>query len=357
MVLYMRIPRQIVVETSLKCNLKCTHCPSVDPSINKYGERVFMDVDFYKSIVDRIVKEKMNTSITGCLNGESLLHPNIYEMFKYTADKKIPFYITTNSSIWHEEVFQLATDDNSCYQIIMSNNGLFTPNSSAIEKCMPGIQRNKSKQNIERFIQLREKKGKENFQIGIKICKRGQDQEELEHIISYWLENGADFVIIGRILDDVKNGMRMFPCRHFDDMAMYIRADGNVVPCSFNIHMANEHAMDIGKLNETESLIKFYNKHEYLQLRFKHYTGEFPWPCSECAIAYTGDGVEGELHFRNPKLSQRTIYFHDDYSNTFYSYKPRKTRVSYLRQWESDEDIIKWVKKSGMDLNFEYQIK
>jgi len=348
-----RIPRQIVIETNNTCNLKCLSCPSVDGSIDKYGKG-YMDFNFFKSIIDRVEKEKMNTSITLCLNGEALLHPQYFDMAKYITDKGLPWYVTTNTTIWNEELFQMVTEINSCYQIVLSNNGLFTPNSMAIEKCMPGIQRNKSKKNIESFFKLKESKGN-NIQAGIKICRRGQDQEELEHLISYWLEAGADFVTIGRILTDCNNGMRMFPCRHFDDMAMYVRYDGNVVPCSFNLHMTNEHAMDMGKLNETESIIKFYNKHEYQQLRFKHYTGEFPWPCNQCAIAYTGDGMEGEMHFRNLKLSQKTIYFHDDYSNTFYSYHPKKTRVSHLRDWQPDEEIINWVKKSGMDLNFEYK--
>jgi radical SAM protein with 4Fe4S-binding SPASM domain len=138
--------------------------------------------------------------------------------------------------------------------------------------------------------------------------------------------------------------MRIYPCRHFDDMAMYVRYDGTVVPCSFNVHMCNEHAMDMGKLDKEQSLIEFYNNEKYQALRFRHYDRDFPWPCSKCAIGYTGDGLIGEVRFRNSQLSQKTVYYHDDYSNTFYSYIPRHTRVSFLRQWSPDEDVIAQVR-------------
>lgn len=334
----MRVPRQIVLDTTAMCNLKCTCCPNNDESINKYGTRGHMNPDLFKSVVDRIVLEKLDTSITACLLGEALLHPDIVELMQYVVDKNVPAYLTTNTSIWNEELFQLLTDNNSIYQIVLSNNGLFEDYSNSIEKCMVGLDRNLSKSIIEYIVYLRNKKASET-EIGIKIIRRGQDYEEIENLISYWLEKGLDFVAVGRPLIQSEGGMRIYPCRHFDDMAMYVRWDGTLIPCSFNTKVVNEHAYDLGILDKTSSLVDVYNNDKYKELRRRHYNRDFPEVCQKCAIAYTGEGLIGEVYFRNASLPRKKIYYHEDYSNTFYSYKKKYTRVSFLRKWEKDNEI------------------
>ena len=330
----MRIPRQIALELSTLCNLKCTLCPTRDESMQR-SDTGNMETEFVYSIVDRIIAEHMDTSLTLSVNGESLLHPDIVKILRYITDRNIACYLTTNSSIYHPELFDLMTEKNSFYQLIFSVAGLYDPRSSAIEKGMPGLDRDVSKRNIETFIDLWQRKGK-NLELGIKTCRRGQGQEELEHLIEYWLEKGVSFVAIGRPLSDTTGGMPMYPCRYFDDMAMFVRTNGTVLPCTYNVKVANEHAIEIGKLGMTESLIELYNNAEYRELRRKHYAGAFPYPCNTCGVVYNGDGFIGTAQFRNRNMSQRMIYWHDDYSNTFYSYEPKKIGVSHRREWEPD---------------------
>lgn len=326
------IPRQIVVDISSMCNLKCSYCPSGMESAVNYIKG-FMKKELYFSIVDRIIKEKMDSSLTCCLLGESLLHPFIYEMMEYTVKKNVPFYLTTNTTIWDTRLFKLLVKNNSCYQLILSNNGLWDKKSKSIEACMEGIDRNNSKRNIERIIELKEKEKDSNLEIGIKIIRRGQDYEEIENLIVYWLKNGADFVIVGRPLISQKKNMRIYPCRHFKDMAMYIRSDGTVIPCGWHEEVVNRKILNFTKLNKTQSLIKFYNNDMFNLLRKCHNEGTFHYPCNECTIAYTGDGIEGVVKFRNKLLPQEIIYYHTDYSNEFYSYKEVRSRVSYLRSF------------------------
>jgi MoaA/NifB/PqqE/SkfB family radical SAM enzyme len=290
-----------------------------------------MEPELIYSIVDRIVDENLDTSLTCCLLGESLLHPDIYNIFSYIVAHKVPFYVTTNTSIWNDKVFDLLTNENSCYQIILSNNGLWGRKSKSLEVCMPGIDRQKSKNHIDMIIAMKNRK-RSKTQVGIKIIRRGQDQEEIENLIYYWLnDGGADFVAVGKLLESAGQKMRMYPCRHFDDMAMYIRSDGTLIPCGWNTKITNDLVLTLGKMSKDLSIENTYNNLLFGILRKRHQEGDFPYPCNECTIAYTGDGFEGVVRFRDKKKSRRKIYYHDDYSNTFYSYQKKRTRVSFLR--------------------------
>jgi len=344
----MRRPRQIVTDISSHCNLKCTYCPTSDPkSPFKPG---YMQTDLVISIVDRIKQEKLNSSITSNLLGEALFHLDILYMYKYMVKSKVPFYLTTNSTLWYDEVFDLLTDNNSCYQIILSNNGLFHEKSHSLEKCMPGINRKESKRNIQLLLRMRNRK-RSNTQIGIKITQRGQDYEEIEELICYWLhEMKVDFVAVGKLLVNNNTGMRIFPCRYSDDFALEIRSDGTAIGCGWNTEVTNELKVNFGKVPLTGSLVEFYNNKKYHDFRKAHYLGKFPDVCRRCSISYTGDRFIGTVYFRNKRFPRRKIYYHEDYSNIFYSYKPRHSRVSFLRDWRPDQEIVDEILRENKKL-------
>lgn len=344
----MRSPRQIVLDMSSKCNMKCLNCPTTDP--NSKFKPGHMDTDLIMSVMDRIVEEKINTSITSNLLGESLLHPDIYQIYVRMVALKIPFTLTTNSSLWNQEVFDLLTEYNSCYQIIFSQNGLHEDKSYSLETCMQGINRRESMKNIKAVLDMRNRK-KSNTSLGIKITNRGQDYEEIEEMIDYWLnEGGADFVAVGKLLVDTKRGMRIFPCRYSDDFAMEIRSDGTAIACGWQPEVTNDLALNFGKLPLTGSLIDFYNNPAYRAFRKVQYLGDFPIPCDKCSIPYTGDGIIGKVNFRGINRSRKAMYYHEDYSNTFYSYKNNKSRISFLREWKPDQEIVDEILNEGKRL-------
>jgi len=286
-----------------------------------------MSFDLFKSIIDRI-----DFPVTLCpwMIGEPLMNPEYARMIKYAISKKMRLYITTNAHIWDEELFQAITDPGStCYQIIFSIDGTFSPASRSIENTRPGSDRSKVIDTVTRFQKLKAAKGSA-IDIATKICDRGQDYAEKEEYISYWLTHGADYVCVGRMFtNDSAPKVRTHPCKFMDSMFMAIRWDGELVPCDYNTHMVNEHAWPLPTLGMTGDLIGIYNSERYAKFRELQNKGEYPSPCDQCGFAYTGDGFDGTLVFRNKELGVGTISYHEDYYNQFYSLISKRKGASF----------------------------
>ena len=324
------IPKQVDIETTSICNLKCKYCPTLSGD----AKAMHMKYDLFTSIIDRV---DFKTTIVPWLNGEPLLHPRYYEMIKYITDRDLPCYITTNGTIWNEELFQHITDGTSCYQIIFSLDGIWDEKSRSIEKARPGSNREEIKKNIDRFLALYVKKGKK-LNVALKICRRGQDYEEIENYISYWLNMGIDYVCVGSaLIDDKVDEMRIYPCQYSDNNFMVIKSDGRVALCAYNDEMTNWDRQAVGMLDKETPLLDIYNNSKYREFRKLQRVGIFRGPCKTCGFAYTGTGFEGVVHFRDDKLIQKDIYYHQDYYNQFFSLKedwkhPRYYKRGYVRK-------------------------
>ena len=313
-------PKQVIIEVTSRCNLKCKYCPTLEKGAPAHD----MDLDFFKSIVDRITLEMPDTTVIPWMNGEPLLNPNYYEMIKYITDRKLRAYITTNATIWENDFFHHITDKNSIYQLIFSLDGL--PNTGSIEKARPGMNESIVLSNIHRFLRLKNSK-KKNIDLGIKLCRRGQDWGEAEDYIKYWLNTrGIDFVCVGDALVDDEGGIRTKPCQYPDNNFMVIRWDGSVVFCAYNLTMTNNPDYAVGKLDSKESLLSFYNNKKFDNFRRLQNMGVYHPPCNKCGFAYTGIGYEGKIKFRN---WNKTIYHSKDYYNGFYSLKKKRKNKSY----------------------------
>lgn len=250
---------------------------------------------------------------------EPLLHPDIARMMEYVIKKNQRVYITTNGTIWNQDLFELIMEKNSCYQLIISLDGL--PGSKSIGKCRPGSTR-KIINNIYKLITLQIKKGINNIDLCLKICQRGQDWEEIENFIYYWLKSGVDYICVGRMLNQSGSDMRIYPCQYFDDQFMLIRVDGELVPCMYNRQVAIDNYFRIGKLNETEDLIEAYNHLKLTRLRKDQNRGIFHGPCKTCNSAYTGQGFRGQYQFNDPRKKDIGIlYSSQDYYNQTFSLK------------------------------------
>ena len=311
----MIIPKQIIIEPTSRCNLKCKYCPvlTADKAID-------MDLDYFKSIIDRIV---FKTTVIPWMNGEPLLHPHYYEMIKYITDKDIPCYVQTNGTICNEELFHHVLMDNSCYQICFSLDGMW--NTGSINIARPGSDEKAIKTNINKLLEAK-KSFNSNTDIAIKICERGQDYGEIEAFVKYWLEKGMDFVVVGKALTQInEKSMRTSPCQYPDNNFMVIRADGTVVFCAYHLKMVNDKNFAVGKLDAKSSLLKFYNGPAYQLFRIHQHKGIYHKVCRTCGFAYTGLGFNGEVKFRG---EGKQVYFHQDYYNQFFSYK---------KKWKTDE--------------------
>lgn len=339
-----RVPKQIIIEPTSRCNLACLGCPIFLETGYEPGD---MDVGYFKSIVDRVVTEGLdNTTLVLFFNGEPLIHPRYTEMVQYVVDRKVPAYITTNGTIWNQELFELVMQPNSIYQLIVSIDGLFEEWSNSIEIARPGTIRKVLWRNMNRLLELRDFYAPEGWQdaeaagdhsvrhshvdLATKMVARGQDFAEVEKYVDYWLGRGTSYVCVGRMLDgDVDSRQRIHPCQYFDPNFMCVRWDGRVVACAYNEGMSNEDKAQLGHLPQDGSLVEFYNNPSYQQIRWEQEQGIFKDPCDTCGFNYTGMGWDGTVKFRDQQFTQLPISYHRDYYNEFYSLFDRRRGSSF----------------------------
>jgi radical SAM protein with 4Fe4S-binding SPASM domain len=315
-------PIMLDIETSAACQLSCVGCP-----INYHDGKGFMDLDYYKSIIDRAKLEIPEAGICAFMNGEPTLHPQYLEMIKYTDEAGLKYYFTTNGMTFNEELFRyIIRPGSNCYQIIFSLDGLPYKSSKSIELARPGSDREKILDNISMFGQMKQM-SKSKIDMCLKIVNRGQDYAEIEEYIHYWLEKEyVDFVCNGNMLQGKTGGMRYKPCRYSDPQFLTIRYDGEVIACAYH-----PDPVQFGKLDKNTPLLEFFNNEAMNKFREDQNNGIYREQCKDCGFAFTGYGFDGIVKFRDPKFGNKPIYVHNDYYNNFYSYKlKRKKEALYL---------------------------
>lgn len=98
--MFMKKFKNVYVEITKACNLKCKFCPSQYHSSHK-----FLSFDEFKHIIDQI-KDYTNGIYLHVL-GEPLLHPNLFEFIDY-ASKFVKVSLTTNGHLIKKHYLALA---------------------------------------------------------------------------------------------------------------------------------------------------------------------------------------------------------------------------------------------------------
>jgi len=283
-----------------------------------------MPFDFFKSIIDRIDFE---TTVIPWMNGEPFMHPDYLQFVQYLNAKGQRFYVTTNLTVWKEDVIrELLRQGSSCYQLIVSMDGLFGMGN--IAKARPGTDEKVLRRNIDNLLRIKGEMDSDT-QLAFKICERGQDWGEIEQYVQWWLsDTDVDYVCVGKPLKDINDvSMRTEPCQYADHNFMVIRWDGKLVVCAYNDDAANKGMLSYGTVTKDNDLLELYNNDQITRFREGQRLGVFPHPCDTCAFAYTGVGFQGQVEFRDEPGTY--YWYHADYYNTFFSRKKNWKPNSY----------------------------
>jgi len=328
-----RFPKQVIIEVTNKCNLTCKYCPNTCNDGFPVGN---MTVDLFRHIADLVAAESPDSVVIPWMNGEPFLHPDYLEMVQYLSKLGLKFYVTTNLTIWREDILKfLLSDQSTCYQIIVSMDGV--RGSDSIELARPGTNGKQLVSHVNHLIRLKREMDSTK-DLAVKICERGQDWEEIEQYVQEWLseDEAIDYVCVGKPLKGENDvSMRRAPCQYFDRNFMVIRWNGTCVPCAYNDKVANKGMLNYGQVHAlSPSLLDVYNN-EYMQnFRTEQRNGKFREPCASCSFAYTGYGFEGMVTFRNGLLADQPLYYHQDYYNMFFSLKRGMKDKEYYFQEE-----------------------
>lgn len=260
-------PCELVIEVSNRCNLHCAICPR-DRMSRAIGD---MDFSLFRKIIDEIKNKTEMVDL--CFAGESLLHPEIFEMIKYSKDNGIKTFLQTNVTSLNKDV---------SHKLINSGLDLLVLSiDSAREDTYKLIRGGDFKQvieNAENFLKIKNQDGRRLPYTIAQMISTIYNRDEVKDFMHIWKSKGADSVRIKYFNDRAGSVDRSFagvhserhkgfPCvRVWRGLAIFW--DGRVVPCCFDF----SGKYIVGDV-KSESVAEIWNSAKMQELRKIHLSG------------------------------------------------------------------------------------
>ena len=168
-------PVTIFIEVVRGCNFSCIMCPANELEIK------FMSFDTFKKILEEF---KDSLFIYPCGIGEPFLNRDIYDMLEYASGKFIVTAFTNLSKVDPERLVNTGLKN------------LFVSIDSADPEEFSKIRKNGNfytfKQNLERILEIKKKKGLRYPEIGFSITLMENNIENIEELINFGLSYGIN---------------------------------------------------------------------------------------------------------------------------------------------------------------------
>lgn len=224
-------PRFIHVETLNKCNLRCTMYPI------SLGEtkRPNMSQETYEKIVKQCYPFVDQIQAFGLyMLNEPLLDKLLPERIAFAKKYGIKnTQIATNVDLLTKDKIELLIES-GLDEIILSIESIYPEKH---EKIRVGSNLSKIKENFEELIKIKNRLGRKNPRIYVRMLAFENDETVWKEYINYWKERGADYVIIvnlhnwGGIYSEFdRPNVGIDVCDYLWTM-MVIQSDGNVSLC------------------------------------------------------------------------------------------------------------------------------
>jgi len=277
------LPIRLWVEPSSVCNLSCVMCLNKDLAKNEKG---FMDFDVFKKIIDEASDFASDVNLFH--RGESLLHPEIFEMLRYAKDKGLSTRLNTNATLLDEE---------RSYQIFKSGLDFLSFSFDGFEKRVyekirGGADFRKTLDNIIRFLSIKKRLHKNSPYTTFTVIEfpNGSPGEMRKDIKKQFIKK-FDSLPLNQFVTraphnwaggyDSKNRIldkSFLPCT-FPWYSLTIFWDGRVVPCPQDFFGK----LTLGNVKDS-SLLDVWNGPKEILLREKLSRRDYKdiMPCNRC---------------------------------------------------------------------------
>lgn len=270
-------PLFLVLEMGFDCNLACVMCfHGYNDLERKYKYIEKMSWDDYCKIIDEALKYKC-PSISLNNNNEPLLSKDLPKRIKYAHTKGfLDIWINTNGILLNESLIENIIDA-GLTRLSVSVDAFY---ESTYNKLRKKGNFKKLLYNIEKFLEIREKKGSRLPLLRITFVKTSLNEYELNKFIEYWRDK-ADYISIQEFISPyldksfnflfAKNRLISddFRCQQ-PWQRLIIQGNGDVLPCC--VHFANE--LKIGNIKE-KSIHELWHSEEMNYLRNIHKNGKY----------------------------------------------------------------------------------
>lgn len=285
-------PRDIIIETIAKCNLKCIMCPQ--PYLKR--ERGEMSMEVFKKIIDEVAVESPNSRIWLAIMGEPLLTGNKFlEMLKYAKEKKLEVHLNSNAEYLSEDLAK-AIVDIGLDEIIV---GMDAFTKETYDKIRVAGDFDKTVNNIKKLIEIKNSMEAKKPTIIMQFIVMEENEKELEQFKEFWLDKGTVVKIRPKLgwgtgvkADNLNlpESERNFPCPWLV-RTVSIHWTGKFAQCD------GDYEGNYGPGDIRENTIKEIWNGELQKRREKHWNGDFSHDlCKQCK-----DWQAGRSEFYYPK--------------------------------------------------------
>lgn len=123
-------PQNIMVEPTNICNARCPLCPAGAGILRR--PRGYIDPGLFKRLTDEI--QGRDTMVTLWNYGEPFLHPQIFELIRYAADRKVRVVSSTNGYAFNSKASAEALARSGLCSLIISIDGATDRTNSLYRK-------------------------------------------------------------------------------------------------------------------------------------------------------------------------------------------------------------------------------
>lgn len=295
-------PPMVIVDITNACNLSCIHC--AHPVIRKTPdyEPKFMDLKVFKKIVDEVSNYNI-LLMRIASDGESLLHPQFFEMMTMAKDAGIKcINLTTNGMLLTEDNARKAIECG--LDIIDISIDAFT--EETYRKIRIGGDFKRVKKNVLSLIKIRDEK-KSPAKIFVSLIRQSLNEKEGNRFVEYWKPK-VDFVMVRNLCNEVglveitKDNEQVlperYPCPQFWKR-ITINHNGDIRYCVEDWRNRTV----IANIKDC-SIRDIWQGPEYEKLRELHLKGEYEMIqlCSECR-----DWVAAPWDYGYDKIIKQTL--------------------------------------------------
>lgn len=257
----------LIVELTNSCNLKCSICPAHGETPGMNRAKGFMSIGLFKNILDSapgLNRLSLNNW------GESLLHPDLFEMITYAKNKGAKnIILCTNGTMLNRSISQSILETN-LDTLEFSIDGL-KERSENIRK----TDYSTLIDSIDEFLEIR-KNNNFHCEVGIVMVAGDAQPDYIAKFKELWRRK-VDYI---KIQPKLKRGKRANPCMELWGGAtgrLVILWDGKAVPCCVDY----QGALDVGDASK-ENVFDIWNGEKMKRLRKAHTQRRLPDPCRNC---------------------------------------------------------------------------
>ncbi|MDD3301238.1 MAG: SPASM domain-containing protein [Patescibacteria group bacterium] len=277
-------PRILNIEVTNKCNLQCTICPKKDGNT----ELGFIDMDFFKKIINENKNVLSGQAVWLHFSGEPLLHPDLSKIIKLLNENNIRTMLSTNAVLLNKKKSLDLLDAGLDY-IVFSVDGY---SKEIYENIRIGAKFDEVKKNILNFLKIKEEGGFKTL-TQVQFVELKTNTKEVKDFINEWKKTDVNHINVksfctraGRV-ENIKNfhlspdihkqNIKRRPCFYLWE-TLIVLWNGKVITCCQDL----KSELIVGDLKK-QTLLEIWNSPKLQEIRRRQTKGDFSMePCAGC---------------------------------------------------------------------------